>query len=66
MTPFDQAISEPSTLTFRKEASMRRFAHLFAGTIVLASVFLLGACNTMEGVGEDVEGAGESIQDAAD
>lgn len=26
----------------------------------------LSACNTVEGVGEDIEDAGEGIQDAAD
>lgn len=34
---------------------------------ILATVALsLAACNTMEGAGEDVKAAGESIQDAAD
>ncbi|QNN25326.1 entericidin A/B family lipoprotein [Planctomycetales bacterium ZRK34] len=26
----------------------------------------LSACNTMEGAGEDIEAAGESVQDAAE
>ncbi len=29
-------------------------------------VLTLSACNTMEGAGEDIESAGDSIQDAAD
>jgi entericidin B len=31
----------------------------------LVSMFLAG-CNTVEGLGEDIESGGESIQDAAD
>lgn len=31
-----------------------------------ASVLALSACNTVEGAGEDVEAAGEAIQDGAD
>lgn len=37
-------------------------ALLFAGL----SAFALAACNTVEGAGEDIESAGESIQDSAD
>jgi predicted small secreted protein len=33
--------------------------------IVLAGLLSLGACNTMDGVGRDMEDAGDSIQDAA-
>ena len=36
----------------------------FAG-LVLAATLSLAACNTIEGVGEDVESAGETVQDAA-
>lgn len=31
-----------------------------------ASVLALSACNTVEGAGEDIESAGEAIQDSAD
>ena len=37
-------------------------ALVLAGTSVLA----LSACNTVEGAGEDIESAGEVIQDGAD
>ncbi len=39
---------------------------LFLGAIVSLSVALgaLGACNTVEGMGQDVEHAGQKIQDA--
>jgi predicted small secreted protein len=33
---------------------------------LLASAFLLGGCNTAEGVGDDVEEAGEEVEDAID
>lgn len=33
--------------------------------MLLAAAGWLGACNTMEGAGEDVEDAGEAVQDAA-
>jgi entericidin B len=37
-------------------------------SLLLLSVFLisLSGCATMEGVGKDVESAGEAVQDAAD
>ena len=41
-------------------------------TRTLSAIFTLGfalalvACNTVEGAGEDVESAGEAVQDAAD
>lgn len=28
--------------------------------------FSLGACNTVDGAGQDIEDAGEAVQDAAD
>jgi predicted small secreted protein len=31
----------------------------------LASLYLLAACNTMEGAGKDVQKVGEKIEDAA-
>jgi entericidin B len=37
-----------------------------AAAIVMAFVLQLAACNTVEGAGEDIEEAGDSIQDAAD
>ena len=33
--------------------------------LAVAFAFGLGACNTMKGVGRDVENAGEAVQDAA-
>ena len=35
-------------------------------TVLLASTLLLSGCNTAEGVGDDVEEAGEEVQDAID
>ena len=31
----------------------------------LVAVLVLGACNTVEGVGKDVKSAGETVEDAA-
>ncbi len=36
-----------------------------AVAIIVLSLFLTG-CNTVEGVGKDIQGAGEAIEDAAD
>jgi predicted small secreted protein len=49
---------------------MEHVKRLFVSLAVMASVFGtaagLAGCNTVEGVGEDVEAGGEAIQDAAD
>lgn len=34
--------------------------------MMIASGAMLAACNTVEGVGKDVESAGDAVQDAAD
>ena len=34
--------------------------------MLLASALFLSACNTAEGVGDDVEEAGEEVEDAVD
>lgn len=33
--------------------------------VIVGALFGLGACNTLDGVGQDVEQAGEAVQDAA-
>ena len=45
-----------------------RYLQRHAAVLVLFGLiaFIIVGCNTMEGAGEDVESAGESIQDAAD
>jgi predicted small secreted protein len=35
-------------------------------TLLMASMLLLGACNTFKGVGQDVQGAGEAIEKGAE
>ena len=35
-------------------------------TLALASLLALGACNTIAGIGRDVQSAGDTIEDAAD
>jgi len=40
---------------------------LFAATLCVSFIPLaLSGCNTTEGVGEDIEAAGDAIEDAAD
>ena len=47
-------------------AEARRFGYLTFAAVVLASSLLLSACNTAEGIGDDVEEAGEEVVDAID
>lgn len=35
------------------------------GIAIAASAFLVSACNTVEGVGRDVQSAGETVEDVA-
>jgi len=35
-------------------------------SIFMMLMFMLGACNTMEGAGRDVQSAGGALEDAAD
>ena len=41
---------------------LRKILALF----LVSTTFALGACNTVEGAGEDVESVGNAIQNAAD
>jgi len=41
---------------------MRKFFTLF----LLTTGFALAGCNTIEGMGEDVQSVGEKVEDAAD
>lgn len=34
--------------------------------LAIASMFLLSACNTMSGLGEDIEAGGNKLENAAD
>jgi len=40
---------------------MRKFA---AATVLVMAVLALGACNTVKGVGRDIESAGQAGEDA--
>ncbi|MHA3841042.1 entericidin A/B family lipoprotein [Sphingomonas aestuarii] len=35
------------------------------GIAIAASAFLVSACNTVQGVGRDVQSAGEAVEDVA-
>jgi predicted small secreted protein len=41
-------------------------ALLSLAAVLLASTLLLSGCNTAEGIGDDVEDAGEEVEDAID
>jgi|GEM_PF-3474309 len=43
-----------------------RAAHLTPFALLFAALLLIGACNTFEGAGEDVESLGEGMSDTAD
>lgn len=44
---------------------MSRKAPLLAMAAVIASLSVLAACNTVEGVGEDVTAAGQAVEQTA-
>lgn len=39
---------------------------LFVAVVLLVSIFAISGCNTVEGLGKDIENSGEAIQNAAD
>jgi len=39
---------------------------IIAVMFMVASVFVLSACNTMEGAGKDIQKGGEKLENAAD
>ena len=47
-------------------ASRSRFPGPTFAAALLAATLFLGACNTMEGMGDDVEEAGDEVGDAID
>jgi predicted small secreted protein len=50
----------------RVKSAFGRIAALLTVLGICTSGILLAGCNTMEGAGQDVENAGEAVQDAAD
>jgi predicted small secreted protein len=48
------------------QAASRRIRTAKLVGLVAALAFAMSACNTMRGVGEDVESAGRGIEEAAD
>ena len=45
---------------------MNRFYKIFPLVLTAVAVLSLGACETMEGAGRDIENAGEAVQDDAE
>ncbi len=50
----------------KKPSALQRLLLVPAVALVLGAAPMLSGCNTVEGMGEDVEAAGDSMQDAAD
>jgi predicted small secreted protein len=48
------------------KAEAPSWARMSLAAVLLASSLLLSACNTMEGLGDDAEEAGEEVEDAID
>jgi entericidin B len=44
----------------------RSGVQLLMSVLLLGALLALGACNTMEGAGEDIEAAGDSMSDSAE
>jgi len=44
---------------------MKKFAPLLAMAALLVSVFALSGCNTVRGIGQDVQRAGSAVSNAA-
>jgi predicted small secreted protein len=62
---------EAATMTSRiklpgAKAEVRSSALLSFAAVLLASTLFLSGCNTAEGVGDDVEEAGDEVEDAID
>jgi predicted small secreted protein len=46
--------------------TVMKYAGIFLPVVSVAGLTLLSGCNTVEGVGRDLERAGNAIQDEAD
>jgi entericidin A len=46
--------------------TVMKYAGIFLPLVSMATLTLLSGCNTVEGVGRDLERAGDAIQDEAD
>lgn len=44
---------------------MQPKSYLVILALIVCATFSLGACNTLEGAGRDVENVGEAVQDVA-
>ena len=45
---------------------MKNLKTVFCVSLLALATLQLGACNTVSGAGQDIENAGEAVQDAAD
>jgi predicted small secreted protein len=44
---------------------MKKTLQLLLFSLSLTGLFILSGCNTIDGAGEDIENAGDAIQDSA-
>jgi predicted small secreted protein len=64
-------LEETATMTSRikfpgAKAEAPASALLSFAAVLLASTLFLNGCNTVEGMGDDVEAAGDEVEDAVD
>jgi predicted small secreted protein len=64
--PPDAASNVARRLLKGAPMSTRHLARILALSLLFASGIFVAACNTVEGAGEDIQEAGEGIEDAAD
>jgi predicted small secreted protein len=62
----EEAAAMTSRTKLAGDKTERPSALLTFAAALLASTLLLGACNTIEGMGDDAEEAGEEVEDAID
>jgi predicted small secreted protein len=52
---------------FRRSIFMKRMRKILVGLVLLTlAAFSFTGCNTVEGMGQDIESGGERIEEAAD
>lgn len=60
-----KGVTNMESMNTEKKNMLCRFSALALVTLVVASPIVLTACNTVEGVGEDVKAVGDGVADTA-
>ena len=64
MFPFDVIDESKKVINvYRKEREMKK--KIAAAVVLLVCVWTLSGCHTVKGVGQDVESAGQAIEDSS-